>query len=165
MINRKEKMSKTRKKAFTIIEVVLVLAIAGLIFLMVFIAFPALSRSRRDTQRRSDLSKVIAQIQSYQVNNNNLVPNLATAKGRFLKDYLKGGEGSTEFTEPKIGKPYDFRDQDPAEGENGDDLHLIQYKVGYKCNGEDLTQISGGGRVVSVRIKLESGGIHCRDNQ
>ena len=30
------------KKAFTIIEVVLVLAIAGLIFLMVFIALPAL---------------------------------------------------------------------------------------------------------------------------
>ncbi|MBP6924997.1 type II secretion system protein [Candidatus Saccharibacteria bacterium] len=30
------------KKGFTIIEVVLVLAIAGLIFLMVFIALPAL---------------------------------------------------------------------------------------------------------------------------
>lgn len=33
------------KKGFTIIEVVLVLAIAGLIFLMVFLALPALQRS------------------------------------------------------------------------------------------------------------------------
>lgn len=32
------------KSAFTIIEVVLVLAIAGLIFLMVFIALPALPK-------------------------------------------------------------------------------------------------------------------------
>ena len=40
------------KNGFTIIEVVLVLAIAGLIFLMVFIALPALQRSQRDTQKK-----------------------------------------------------------------------------------------------------------------
>ena len=51
-------MSKTttkHRKGFTIIEVVLVLAIAGLIFLMIFIAFPALQRGQRNTQRRRDL--------------------------------------------------------------------------------------------------------------
>ena len=44
-------MSSKSKKGFTIIEVVLVLAIAGLIFLMVFIALPALQRTQRNTQR------------------------------------------------------------------------------------------------------------------
>lgn len=39
-------------KGFTIIEVVLVLAIAGLIFLAVFLALPALQRNQRDTQRK-----------------------------------------------------------------------------------------------------------------
>ena len=39
-----------QKQGFTIIEVVLVLAIAALIFLMVFMALPALQRSQRDTQ-------------------------------------------------------------------------------------------------------------------
>ena len=48
------KKLSTTKKGFTIIEVVLVLAIAGLIFLMVFVALPALQRSQRDTQRRDD---------------------------------------------------------------------------------------------------------------
>ncbi|MBP6925380.1 prepilin-type N-terminal cleavage/methylation domain-containing protein [Candidatus Saccharibacteria bacterium] len=38
----KLKTTNQTKKGFTIIEVVLVLAIAGLIFLMVFIALPAL---------------------------------------------------------------------------------------------------------------------------
>ena len=47
--------TKNKEKGFTIIEVVLVLAIAGLIFLMVFIARPALQRGQRDTQRRDDV--------------------------------------------------------------------------------------------------------------
>ena len=45
-------MQANERGGFTIIEVVLVLAIAGLIFLMVFIALPTLQRSQRDTQRR-----------------------------------------------------------------------------------------------------------------
>ena len=66
------------KKGFTIIEVVLVLAIAGLIFLMVFVALPALQRSQRDTQRRNDLSRVDTSLVQYQTNNQgtNLGSNL-----------------------------------------------------------------------------------------
>ena len=53
---------KDNKKGFTIIEVVLVLAIAGLIFAMVFIALPALQRSQRDHSRENDASVVAAAI-------------------------------------------------------------------------------------------------------
>lgn len=75
----KRKMSGMRsaegtRGGFTIIEVVLVLAIAGLIFLMVFIALPALQRSQRDTQRRNDLSKVSDAITQYQTNNQGKLP-------------------------------------------------------------------------------------------
>ena len=62
------------KKGFTIIEVVLVLAIAGLIFLMVFVALPALQRSQRDTQRRQDYADLLAAITSYETNNNGALP-------------------------------------------------------------------------------------------
>ena len=64
------------KKGFTIIEVVLVLAIAGLIFLMVFVALPALQRSQRDTQRRNDMSRVDTSLVQYQTNHSNLSVNL-----------------------------------------------------------------------------------------
>lgn len=47
-----------KERGFTIIEVVLVLAIAALIFLMVFIALPALQSSQRDTARKEDVSTV-----------------------------------------------------------------------------------------------------------
>lgn len=62
------------KQGFTIIEVVLVLAIAGLIFLMVFIALPALQRSQRDTQRRQDYANLTAAIENYMANNNGNLP-------------------------------------------------------------------------------------------
>ena len=63
------KANTNSKKGFTIIEVVLVLAIAGLIFLMVFVALPALQRSQRDTARRNDLARVDTSLVQYQTNN------------------------------------------------------------------------------------------------
>lgn len=61
-----------QRKAFTIIEVVLVLAIAGLIFLMVFIALPALQRSQRNTRRRQDLARIATAVNDYQSSNSRL---------------------------------------------------------------------------------------------
>jgi prepilin-type N-terminal cleavage/methylation domain-containing protein len=46
------------KKGFTIIEVALVLAVAALIFLVVFLAVPALQRNQRDDARKRDVANV-----------------------------------------------------------------------------------------------------------
>ena len=72
------------KKGFTIIEVVLVLAIAGLIFMMVFLALPALQRAQRDTQRRDDMARFAAQISQYQTNNRGRVPDNDATKGLWV---------------------------------------------------------------------------------
>ena len=69
------------KRGFTIIEVVLVLAIAGLIFLMVFIALPALQRSQRNTQRRDDYSMLVTAVNSYMSSNNGKLNNLLMNNG------------------------------------------------------------------------------------
>lgn len=68
---------QTRKEGFTIIEVVLVLAIAGLIFLMVFIALPALQRNQRDTARKADISTVSSAYGDYLGNNRGSEPDAA----------------------------------------------------------------------------------------
>lgn len=72
-------MTKNNKKGFTIIEVVLVLAIAGLIFLMVFIALPALQRSQRNTRRRQDMARILTAFNDYQANNNGKMPQADSA--------------------------------------------------------------------------------------
>lgn len=109
-----------KKKAFTIIEVVLVLAIAGLIFVMVFIALPALQRARRDTQRRNDVAEILAAAAQYRTHNGGRLPGTATSGARkgwpcfmsgascpelqqwnaFIKKYAPG------LTDPSTGKEY-----------------------------------------------------------
>ena len=81
--------AKNSKSGFTIIEVVLVLAIAGLIFLMVFIALPALQRSQRDTQRRDDLAMLSTAINNYSTNNRGRVPDTELKWKSFWTTYLK----------------------------------------------------------------------------
>jgi prepilin-type N-terminal cleavage/methylation domain-containing protein len=55
------KLSK-EQKGFTIIEVLIVLAIAGLIMLIVFLAVPALQRNSRNNARNNDAAKVAAAV-------------------------------------------------------------------------------------------------------
>ncbi|MYB77287.1 MAG: type II secretion system protein [Chloroflexi bacterium] len=59
---------------FTIVEVMIVLAIAGLVLAIVFIAVPALQRNSRNTQRRSDLANLRAQFDTWTANNGTKIP-------------------------------------------------------------------------------------------
>lgn len=61
-------MKKT-EKGFTIIEVALVLAIGALIFLVVFLAVPALQRNQRNDARKRDISNVVEAVSSRNSNN------------------------------------------------------------------------------------------------
>ena len=63
-----------KQHGFTIIEVALVLAIAGLIFLVVFLALPALQNSQKDMAKRQDAGRVVSALQSYMADNNNQFP-------------------------------------------------------------------------------------------
>lgn len=144
-----------QQKGFTIIEVVLVLAIAGLIFLMVFIALPALQRGQRDTQREQDLSRAQAALNSYMSNNRNQIPtNWNDFRNRYL---LVGGD---DFKDP-TGNDYSFTTTGtPAYNPANPRVHL---SVGSVCNGEGLTD-GQGPRKVAMRMALEGGGIACVNN-
>ena len=153
---------QTKKaKGFTIIEVVLVLAIAGLIFLMVFIALPALQRNQRDTQRKNDLSRVQSAINNYQANNRGNVPALETASvaTSFISSYMTVG-GDT-FSDPS-GAAYSF-----AAGTVGilptGDSNVIHFFASAKCSGEHARAVNGASKV-AISMKLEGGGVYCLNN-
>ena len=75
------------KKGFTFIEVVLVLAIAGLIFAMTFVALPGLFASQRDTDRREDVMGFISTLKNYQSNNSRgALPGTSTENRRLEQD-------------------------------------------------------------------------------
>jgi len=144
------------KKGFTIIEVVLVLAIAGLIFLVVFLALPALQRNQRDTQRRNDLGRAVTAVTNWSANNNGAVPSNATGNNSDIAevddDYLNAGDD--EFADPREGD-YTFvaSADDPDVGE-------IHYRAGVSCESN-----SAGSRTFKITTQLEGGGIYCQDNR
>jgi prepilin-type N-terminal cleavage/methylation domain-containing protein len=66
----------SRKAAgFTIIEVLIVLAIAGLIMLVVFLAVPNLQRNQRNTSRRASAARIATAVSNFVANNNGTVPS------------------------------------------------------------------------------------------
>ena len=96
---------KLTRKGFTIIEVVLVLAIAGLIFLMVFVAFPTLQRSQRDAARRNDVSIIAAAVRNYMSNNHGQGPpssGSVKSSSQFDDDERKGIEWEDGNDSPEL---------------------------------------------------------------
>lgn len=60
---------RSRQSGFTIIEVTLVLAVAGLIFLTVFFAVPQIQKAQRDTQRKATLLQLAQIVATYKDDN------------------------------------------------------------------------------------------------
>ncbi|MBQ1298407.1 hypothetical protein IIY24_01015 [Candidatus Saccharibacteria bacterium] len=165
----------------------LVLAIAGLIFLMVFVALPALQRSQRDTARRNDLSRVDTSLTQYQTNNQNtgngdlpeasslwtgvedLSSNCSTSACKFVQRYMNSGTDSTTntFKDPD-GTFYNLRIMDDVDTANdavptGNMDHTIYIVTGAKCKGEQVEQDTP--RHYAVLYRLEGAGIYCIDDQ
>lgn len=164
-------MNNKKEKGFTIIEVVLVLAIAGLIFMMVFIALPALQRSQRDTQRKNDLSRAMTAVMNYQGANRGSLPS---DWGTFTSNYLTT-TGSDAFIDPSgVNKnqadvadaTYQFTQKDDVMSGNfssEDTQNVIYYAVGFTC-GSDGEVKPEGSRKVALRMYLEGGGVYCTNN-
>jgi len=81
---------------FTIIEVLIVLAIAGLILLIVFLAVPALQRNSRNTTAKNDAQNVLGGVSEFQGTNNGKLPSTVSGTG----DITYSG---TSLTSTKIG--------------------------------------------------------------
>lgn len=159
------KLTKRNEQGFTIIEVVLVLAIAGLIFLVVFLALPQLQRSRRDNQRKSDAGRIVAALENYASNNNGTYPAEATANN--AANFGTYGAGNA-FWDSYANT--DGNLQDPSTGNysisfpagtvaatttNEGDVH---YWLGRDC--DDGTNA----RSVAIRVGVEQGS-YCQDNR
>lgn len=94
---------KKIRQGFTLIELIIVLAIAGLIISLVFIAASAAQRNGRDTTRRADAQKLATAIEQYAANKNGQLPqteaelNTLTSAG-----YLN----AAKFKDPSTGNTY-----------------------------------------------------------
>ena len=155
---------KDNKKGFTIIEVVLVLAIAGLIFAMVFIALPALQRSQRDQSRKNDTSTVAAAINNW----NSANRNSGTFNEESLRKYVDKLDQYDKSSELKVATP--GASMSVASNE-------IKVMRGKKCPSStpapsaddpaNITLQNGSSRNAAVVVLLENNGsqkqLYCQD--
>ena len=119
----KQKLQKRNKSyGFTIIEVIIVLAIVGLIMTIVFISVGEASVARRDSQRKAYANQVLeAMLEFYK--NNGAIPGCGTSFGctgggqdgadRFLAHYLP------DMTDPLTGTQYHTTSIVDANDSNG----------------------------------------------
>ncbi len=186
--NKNNMLYKDTRSGFTIIEVVLVLAIAGLIFLMVFIALPQLQRAQRDTQRREDVSKLRSAIETFKGNNNGRLPvdTNGTAKCtvaddaepkldglrtneknnkacRLIFDYMHGVDDDLNIFVDPGGKTYDIDIKPLANNAYSapTDLDGVMYVyTGAHCDGEE-PKATNNPRDYAIVYRMEGSGVYC----
>ena len=169
---------------FTIIEVSLTIAIAGIIFLMVFVALPWLRATQKDTKRREDLIHFISEVKTFQQKNRGTLPGkgdsdntiawsdadnenaLASSWQGFYRDYLK-----EKFMDPD-GVNYQLEIKGCNKSVAGQECEInreeIFYPNDYKiivvpsavCSNERPVQ-SSNIRKLAAMYALESGGFYC----
>lgn len=165
-----------KQRGFTIIEVLIVLAIAGLILLVVFLAVPALQRTSRNTQRSNDVASILGAVSEFVNNNNGTMPTTAStdAAGKLT---ISGAAG-TNSSEANLGyyrnegtQPVSFGTTAPGSGANGTTEETIVIYKGAACNAAGTQAISGtvAGVVVPSRsiaaiYTLEANAKQCKSS-
>jgi prepilin-type N-terminal cleavage/methylation domain-containing protein len=84
---KKRHHKQKRAYGFTIIEVMIVLAIAGLIMMVVFLAVPAVQQTSRDAGRKQAVAMIETQLNDYRTTHNLQYPSTAE-RCQFIKSYL-----------------------------------------------------------------------------
>ncbi len=166
-----KKIGSRNNSGFTIIEVVLVLAIAGLIFLVVFLALPQLQRSRRDTARRDQVGRILASLTQASSNSGGTFPadnaafiTFVTTQNYFGSDGDCGGTATSpyecqSFSDPSTGG---IVIDTPAAA--APQVGHLMYATGAVCNGSVMDLAPTGSRQIAVVMGLEQGGSYCQDN-
>jgi prepilin-type N-terminal cleavage/methylation domain-containing protein len=135
-----------KQKGFTLIEIVIVLAIAALVLAGVLIAVSGAQKSRRDTQRKDDVGKIASYLEQYASNNNGDSP---PADGTGFN-----GNYGQNLKDPSSGDVYTIGTTDDRTAGQ------IQYLPGVDCAGAD-----SGSRVYALKYTLEQGGTYCTTNK
>jgi len=167
------------QSGFTLIEVLIVLAIAALVLLIVFLAVPAARRVERDNTRKAFVSFAAAQLDEYYQNNSREFPYYAPDMCEYFTNYLKD-QGVTSCAATfnvskqcvlvngyRIKGCFHHIDSDHDYVGPYDEVSI---QLGHNCNsvaGGDPIVSAGGVHIerhYAVWTRLEGGSILCVDN-
>lgn len=148
---------KSNQTGFTIIEVMIVLAIAGLIMLIVFLAVPALQRNSRNSQRKADVGRELSAATEVISNNNGAVTSLTTANitaavGTY--GYYAAGPTVTAMAAGVAA----------GSGLNATTEDTTTLYTGAVCDGNTGKAITGTSRQLALVYTIEPATKQCQNN-
>ena len=148
------KIKRPNREGFTIIEIMIVLAIAGLILLIVFLAVPALQRNARNTQRKDDMSKVLGAVSEYLSNNNGQLP---TSSGAFNTIFSDSSVNFGYYTSANV--TYNYAStaygSAPAAPTSADNAVIYNYLT---CSGNTASTANATQRSIIAYYAIEGSG-------
>ena len=159
---------RKKESGFTIIEVMIVLALAGLIIAAVIVAVPQLQRNQRNAARRDITARIKTEIDSYSANNNGKIPVAVADITSLQTRYLSGI--ASNIQDPKTGAAVGVTYYATAVATGAfpaasiPAVGAINYQDKVVCNGEDATN-TGNARQYALWTQLEGGAIYCLDNK
>jgi len=172
-------------KGFTIIEVVIVLAIAGLIFAIVFWALPNLQKNQRDNTRRNVVGNVVANLDQHAANLNGSYPDSGAKYVAFLETFYDCTAGTSysagmnlttagcDLEDPLADVLFTFNTAAGSEVDSvvmdktADPIGSLKVYANASCSSDVTGAINGEGsssRAFATLMRLENGLSYCQDN-
>lgn len=144
MLNNMRNLYKQKREAgFTIIEVMIVLAIAAVILLIVLLAVPALQRNSRNTQRNNDAATIAATVNTCLANHNGVS---ATCQSISINN--------VDLDVTKLGQLQTA----PAYGAGTGTTSQAHWVFGFQCNPAGNGTLAGTPRQFAVTFQIETTG-------
>jgi len=141
-------IKKHSNKGFTILELTLVLGIAGAILLIVLVAIPALQRNNKNTQYRQEVARLVAAVGEYTTNNNGNIPkNLAEFQAASAFANLRDIDSTKLEVVTGVTAITDWSDQS-----------IVKIRVGARCNtniANIKTPLAGSARQLAFYYVVE----------
>jgi prepilin-type N-terminal cleavage/methylation domain-containing protein len=140
-------LTKMKKKTegFTIVEVMIVLAIGALILLVVLMAVPALNRNKRNTQRKEDVSAILGALNEYGVNNGGALPPDASAITSLANLSFYTASDVNYAISPTA-----------VSGNPGADANTVYVRTFAKCSGNAMTGAGATRRNIATLYFVET---------
>jgi prepilin-type N-terminal cleavage/methylation domain-containing protein len=166
---RNKNIKPKQADGFTIIEVLIVLAIAGLILLIVFLAVPALQRNAHNTSAKHDVSSILGAMNTYVNNNGGSLPT-TVGEGSSTNIFKVSGDTGTNKATTKLGyfEPANVK-LDSTSGDTGatapNNTSDVLIVTGVKCNATgtaiDSSATSASARGYVALYTLQGGAKEC----